>query len=101
MELPDVNGKPVKDAADFFAAGGTAENLIALVDAAPEWTPTSVPDTTETNTPAEWFAKKFPSLPDEHGTAISEETDKAGIVTAKDIGEDFFAATLGDKGSPV
>jgi len=100
LELPDVNGKPVKDAADFFAAGGTAENLIALVDAAPEWTPTSVPDTTETNTPAEWFAEKFPSLPDEHGTAISEETDKAGIVTAKDIGEDFFAATLGDKGSP-
>ena len=57
-------------------------------------------DTTETNTPAEWFAKKFPSLSDEHGTAILEETDKAGIVTAKDIGEDFFAATLGDKGSP-
>jgi len=25
LELPDVNGKPVKDAADFLAAGGTAE----------------------------------------------------------------------------
>jgi P4 family phage/plasmid primase-like protien len=104
IELPDVNGKLVKDAADFFAAGGTAENLSALVDTAPKWTPASVPDITETkpvsNTPAEWFAEKFPSLPDEHGTAILEETDKAGIVTAKDIGEDFFAATLGDKGSP-
>lgn len=99
IELPDTNGKPVKDAADFFAAGGTAENLIALVDAAPEWIPAIVPDTTETNTPAQWFAEKFPSLLNEHGAAISEETDKAGIVTAKDIGEDFFAATLGDKGS--
>ncbi len=39
LELPDTNGKPVKDAADFFSAGGSAENLIALLDAAPEWTP--------------------------------------------------------------
>jgi P4 family phage/plasmid primase-like protien len=54
----------------------------------------------ETNTPGQWFAKKFPSLSDEHGAAILEETDKQGIVTAKDIGEDFFAATLGEKGSP-
>ena len=51
-------------------------------------------------TPAQWFAEKFSALPDEYGTAISEETDKAGIVTTKDIGEDFFAATLGYKGSP-
>ena len=49
IELPDLNGKTVKDAADFFAAGGTAENLITLLDAAPPWTPgikieTSAPD---------------------------------------------------------
>jgi hypothetical protein len=43
IELPDTNGQPVKDAADFFAAGGTAENLIALVDIAPEWTLASAP----------------------------------------------------------
>jgi putative DNA primase/helicase len=75
----------------------------------PTRTPASVPEAAETkpvanpaatNTPAQWFAKKFPSLLDEHGTAILEETDKAGIVTAKDIGEDFFAATLGENGSP-
>jgi len=39
VELPDTNGKPVKDAADFFAAGGTAEQLRRLVDAAPDWQP--------------------------------------------------------------
>jgi len=38
LEFPDTNGRPVKDAADFLAAGGKAENVIALVDAAPEWT---------------------------------------------------------------
>ena len=31
----------VKDAHDFFAAGGTAEELRALIDAAPDWTPGS------------------------------------------------------------
>lgn len=44
IELPDTNGKPVKDAADFFAAGGTPEKIIALVDTAPTWTPASAPD---------------------------------------------------------
>jgi hypothetical protein len=38
IELPDVQGKPVKDAFDFFAAGGDAGQIGALVDAAPEWT---------------------------------------------------------------
>jgi P4 family phage/plasmid primase-like protien len=101
IELPDVGGKAVKDAFDFFAAGGDAGQIAGFVDATPEWTPGSMADVSAvTNTPAKWFAEKFPSLPDEHGAAILEETDKAGIVFAKDIGEDFFAATLGDKGSP-
>lgn len=39
LELPDVNGKPVKDAADFFAAGGEAAQIIQLADAAPLWPP--------------------------------------------------------------
>ena len=51
-------------------------------------------------TPARWFSEKFPSLSDEFGEAILEETDKNGIVSARDIGEDFLAATLSDKGSP-
>ena len=27
IELPDVNGKPVKDSFDFFAAGGTGRGI--------------------------------------------------------------------------
>jgi 5S rRNA maturation endonuclease (ribonuclease M5) len=37
LELPDVNGKRVKDVYDFFAAGGDVGQLQDLVDAAPEW----------------------------------------------------------------
>ena len=39
IELPDTNGHPVKDAADFFAAGGEAGKIGELYDAAPLWTP--------------------------------------------------------------
>lgn len=105
IELPDVNGKPVKDSFDFFAAGGTADELRAIGEAAPEFVPTSEPrsagqDGRASVTPAQWFAEKFPALADEYGDAILEETDEAGIVSARDIGEDFLAGTLGDKGSP-
>jgi hypothetical protein len=51
-------------------------------------------------TPSQWFAERFPSLSTEFGEAILEQTDKHGIVSAEDIGEDFLAATLGDKASP-
>lgn len=39
IELPDRDGKPVKDAGDWFAAGGTAPELRAIVKAAPEFMP--------------------------------------------------------------
>jgi hypothetical protein len=48
IELPDMNGKPVKDAFDFFAAGGEAGQIGELVDATPEWTPASVPEMAKT-----------------------------------------------------
>lgn len=32
IQLPDLNGKKVKDVHDYFSAGGTAEELIAIVD---------------------------------------------------------------------
>jgi hypothetical protein len=38
IQLPDTNGKPVKDAADYFAAGGQAVDLNALAKAAPLFT---------------------------------------------------------------
>jgi P4 family phage/plasmid primase-like protien len=50
--------------------------------------------------PSQWFAVKFPSLSEQYGPAVSEQTNNHGIVSVKDIGEDFLAATLGDKGSP-
>jgi hypothetical protein len=51
-------------------------------------------------TPAQFFDEKFPGLSKEFGNAILEVTDKYGVLWARDIGEDFFAAALGDKGSP-
>ena len=51
-------------------------------------------------TPSQWFAQKFPSLSDEYGDAVLEEFDNHDIVSARDIGEDFLAATLGSKGCP-
>ena len=44
LELPDVNGKPVKDTFDFFAAGGEAGQIGGLVDA----TTPGVPETAKT-----------------------------------------------------
>ena len=35
VELPDINGRTVKDAADFVAAGGDAENIARIVESAP------------------------------------------------------------------
>src|SRR5215813_3180929 len=51
-------------------------------------------------TPAQFFNEKFPGLSKEFGNSILEVTDKYGVLWARDIGEDFFAAALGDKGSP-
>jgi hypothetical protein len=42
IELPD-RGQAVKDAYDFFSAGGTAADLNALCYAAPEWIPPTIP----------------------------------------------------------
>jgi len=39
VELPDRDGKHVKDAADWIGHGGTASELAGLVERAGEWTP--------------------------------------------------------------
>ena len=44
LELPDRNGKPVKDAFDWLAVGGTADELRAIVSSAPEFTPAAEPE---------------------------------------------------------
>jgi len=43
IELPDTNGKPVKDAHDFFAAGGNTAQIFEIVGIAPMWTPQAAP----------------------------------------------------------
>ena len=50
--------------------------------------------------PASWFREKFPGLAKEYGDAVLEEKDKNDVVFVRDIGEDFFAASLGEKGNP-
>ena len=61
---------------------------------------TTLPRVTRVITPVQFFNQKFPGLSGEFGNAILEVTDKNGVLWARDIGEDFFAAALGDKGSP-
>lgn len=51
-------------------------------------------------TPSKWFSKRFPSLANEYGDAVLEKIDRDGSLSARGIGEDFLAATLGDKGNP-
>lgn len=44
VNLPErYNGRPIKDAFDFFAAGATAAELVALIDAAHDWMPNAQP----------------------------------------------------------
>jgi 5S rRNA maturation endonuclease (ribonuclease M5) len=61
-ELPDTNGKPVKDAADFFAAGGEAADLDAVTEAAPEFIPSPNADAVPDADPAE--VKPLPAIVD-------------------------------------
>lgn len=98
IECPDLSGRAVKDAADYFAAGGTAEALGALMDAEQEFVVKPEPVVASS---ALWFTEKFPGLSTaELGGAIREEADKDGNLVVKDIGEDFLAATMGAKGTP-
>ena len=60
--------------------------------------PTALPDT-----PAAWFAAKYPKLPAQYGNAVQEvwpSGDDKGKPFARDLSEDFLAATLGEKGAP-
>ena len=48
IELPDTNCKPVKDAADFFEAGGAVAEFKAICAVAPEWTAPAPPPQADT-----------------------------------------------------
>jgi P4 family phage/plasmid primase-like protien len=51
-------------------------------------------------TPLRWFKNKYPLLSEEFGDPVREQTDKNGVISIQDIGEDFLAGTLGEKASP-
>jgi P4 family phage/plasmid primase-like protien len=94
-----------KDANEWIKAGAgeaeieTAIRAATMIQSAPESRPDGQ-DRHHSATPSQWFSAKYPSLPAEFGEAILESTDENGTVSARDIGEDFLAATLGEKGSP-
>lgn len=93
IELPDVEACPVKDAADFLGAGGTADGLRAMVADAPEYVPKAE------LTPATWFKHRFPKLAEKYGEPVCQ-TVSGNRARVRDISEDFMAAALGPDGSP-
>ncbi len=98
IELPDVvkpeGRKPVKDAFDFFAAGGTAEELKALIEKAPVFLPR------EEITPLDWFKRRYPALEAEHGEPVHLTTPANGKPRVVNLSDDFLAATQGEDGQP-
>jgi P4 family phage/plasmid primase-like protien len=129
VELPDRGEQTVKDAADWFASGGTAEELRAIAEstpvmdfaaksaagqfghnsASPSGKKTAADgakqgDAEKTGqsgrTPAIWFQVKFPDLTADYGEAVLEKFEKNGSVSVRDLNEDFLAATLGVNGTP-
>jgi hypothetical protein len=95
-----VNGTPVKDPADFFAAGGSAEQLQKLTDNAPEWEKLPKNTQRDAGVVAKWFAQQYPKLPEEFGAAVLEEPDKYGRMVVCDICQPFIAATVSEQGAP-
>jgi 5S rRNA maturation endonuclease (ribonuclease M5) len=106
IELPDMAGQSVKDAHDFFAAGGTADQLRKIAEAAKEFEPPAVPAKTDNAadqagklTPNDWFKQKFPGLAEKHGEPVSLKATN-GRAKASDLNESFMAATLGQDANP-
>ncbi len=61
LELPDFDGRTVKDAHDWIAAGGEASELDELVQAVPLWTPTARASTSD-GEPAETLKSDLPMI---------------------------------------
>lgn len=103
LELPDVAGKPVKDAADYFAAGGTADDLRKLADAAPELAAqmAAAAKSAETINPNVWFKNRFPMLAEPHGEPVALRIPIGGRPSVQDTNESFLAATLGQAACPA
>jgi putative DNA primase/helicase len=101
VELPDLPPKgdcvDWLDARDAQTPEDITDELLAMVKNADE-----IQTTAEIGSysVAQWFAQRFPKLPDEFGDAVLEEPDNTGRLLVSDICEPFLAATLGDHGTP-
>jgi hypothetical protein len=62
VELPDRGAVPIKDAADWIAAGGTADELADLLGHAPSWVPPS-------------GEKPQPSIPDDGPSTATDSVE--------------------------
>ena len=72
IELPDTNGKPVKDAHDFFTADGTPETIFELVDAAPTWTPQATPISNRADVASEYLGTQAEAEPLDIGARLAQ-----------------------------
>jgi putative DNA primase/helicase len=97
IELPDVAGRTVKDAHDFFEAGGTADHLREIAEAAKEFEPPT--NSVEDVNPNDWFKKKFPGLLEIHGEPVYLKST-SNRIKASDLNESFMAASLGESANP-
>lgn len=94
LRVLDLPGLPPKgDVSDWLAAGGTAEQLMALVETAPEWQPTAQTDEHSENAEG-----------DQSGNEGEKKRSQATILTElgtaaelfKDGDEAFATITVGD-----
>lgn len=104
LELPDVDGKPTKDASDFFANGGTAEGLATLIDAAPEWEPTA-PHAEDSQPEGQPAPSEPTSEEPDRLTPYQDLIDKYGPPvfisdkSVRGVNERFFAALIHSEGN--
>ena len=103
LELPDVNGTLVKDAADFFAAGGQPAELDAITDPAPK-ADTTAPTAQPADSPtfeaitADLRGQMVETLTDGNIPGPQKKQALADLVVANlvRVGRLFFHAELRD-----
>ena len=109
IELPNTNGKPVKDAYDFFSAGGDELLLDAIVKKTPEWTtpkeelefhgaPDDEPETVKVKlsirSPDEILAMSFDDTDIVMGDRLLAKGQNATICGASSVGKSRLAMQM-------
>ena len=90
VELPDINGRTVKDAADFVAAGGTAEDIARLLEGVAEFAPADLEMPAEDASPVARDADPVdPEIVMEHGAPYFTG---GKLATVQSLGEGYWAS---------